>query len=333
MPDMISSSNKKFVNKPFNKEMKNLLLCLFSLIFLISCNTPPQPKIVHGERILIINADDLCMNDETSRAIIEAYKSGIVTSTSAFVTFTDPVKTLQYIHKEYPGMPIGIHLNLTEGKPVLPVSEIPTLVDKNGNFYTSDKIISKLSDMKIDEVRKELNAQVKLFLSSGVPLDHINCHHHIAALFTPFHTVMREISLMYKVPMRNPVPYSVYQKMNVKSGGGGSFAGKKMITYGILHPFKSIPMMKKVGPAAFIEQEKIDNEAGVRMPDWFIDSFFENATLDDLNSIVNQLPEGISELMCHPGRTGECKVLIDPEVRKNLNDSHVRLAGFDLIRK
>jgi predicted glycoside hydrolase/deacetylase ChbG (UPF0249 family) len=92
-------------------------------------------------------------------------------------------------------------------------------------------------------------------------------------------------------------------------------------------------MMKKVGPAAFIEQEKIDNEAGVRMPDWFIDSFFENATVDDLNSIVNQLPEGISELMCHPGRTGECKVLIDPEVRKNLNDSHVRLAGFDLIRK
>jgi hypothetical protein len=148
----------KFVNRPFNRAMRNLLVCIFSFIFLTSCNRPPQPKIVHGEKILIINADDLCMNDETSRAIIEAYQSGIVTSTSAFVTFTDPVKTLQYIHKEYPDMPIGLHLNLTEGKPVLSASEIPTLVDKNGNFYTSDNIISKLSDMKIDEVRKELNA-------------------------------------------------------------------------------------------------------------------------------------------------------------------------------
>jgi len=88
--------------------------------------------------------------------------------------------------------------------------------------------------------------------------------------------------------------------MNVNSGGGSSFAGKKMITYGILHPFKSIPMMKKVGPTAFIEQEKIDKEAGVGMPDWFIDAFFENATVNDLNSIIHQLPEGISELMCHP---------------------------------
>jgi predicted glycoside hydrolase/deacetylase ChbG (UPF0249 family) len=186
--------------------------------------------------------------------------------------------------------------------------------------------------MKIEEVRKELNAQVKLFLSSGVPLDHINCHHHIAALFTPFHIVMREISLKYKVPMRNPVPYSIYQKMNIRSGGGGSFAGKKMITYGILHPFKSIPMMKKVSPAAFVEQEKIDSEAGVRMPNWFIDAFFENATVNDLTSIIKQLPEGVSELMCHPGRAGELEVLTDPEVSQNLNECHVRLAGFYSVK-
>ena len=309
--------------------MRKILVPLLSLTFFTSCDKPPQPKVVHGEKVLIINADDLCLNDETSIRIIEAYKSGIVTSTSAFVTFTDPVSNLQIIHSEHPDLPIGLHLNLSEGKPVLPPNEIPSLVDKNGNFYSPDKIISKLADMKIEEVRKELNAQVKLFLSSGVPLDHINCHHHIAALFTPFHIVMREISLRYKVPMRNPVPYSIYQKMEIKSGGGGSFAGKKMITYGILHPFKSIPMMKKVGPAAFVEQEKIDADAGVKMPDWFIDAFFENATVNDLNSIIRQLPEGVSELMCHPGRAGEREVLTDLEVRKNLYECHVRLAGFN----
>jgi predicted glycoside hydrolase/deacetylase ChbG (UPF0249 family) len=313
--------------------MRNLLICFLSFTFLVSCDKPPIAKVVHGEKILIINADDLCMDDETSNAVIEAYRTGIVTSTSAFVTFTNPIQTLQGIHKEYPDLPIGLHLNLSEGKPVLSASEIPSLVDKNGNFYSPDNIISKLADMKIEEVRKELNAQVKLFLSSGVPLDHINCHHHMAVLFTPFHTVMREISLQYKVPMRNPVPYSIYQKMNVNSGGGGSFAGKKMITYGILHPFKSIPMMKKVGPAAFIEQEKIDKEAGVGMPDWFIDAFFENATVSDLNSIIQQLPEGISELMCHPGRPGEGKVLSDPDVRRKLEECHVKPGRFNLVRE
>lgn len=308
--------------------MRNILIPFLSLTMLTSCDQLSEPKVVHGDKILIINADDLAMNDETSKAIIDSYQSGIVTSSSAFVTFPGAIVNLQHIHKEYPELPIGLHLNLTEGKPVLPASEISTLVDKHGNFYSPDKIISKLADMKIDEVRKEFNAQVNLFLTSGVPLDHINCHHHITALFTPFHIVMREISVKYQIPMRNPVPYSIYKKMNIKSGGGGSFAGKRMITYGIFHPFKSIPLMKKVGPSAFVEQEKIDIEAGVKMPDWFIDAFFENATVNDLNSIIKQLPEGVSELMCHPGRPGEREVLTDPEVRKNLVECHVRLTRF-----
>jgi predicted glycoside hydrolase/deacetylase ChbG (UPF0249 family) len=313
--------------------MRNILIFFLSLTFFTSCGESPEAKVVHGEKILIINADDLCMDEETDKAIIETYRAGIVTSTSAFVTFTNPMQTLLRIHKENPDLPIGLHLNLSEGKPVLPASEIPSMVDKEGNFYSPEKIISKLHDMKIEEVRKELNAQVKLFLSSGVPLDHINCHHHMAVLFTPLHLVMREISLQYKVPMRNPVPYSIYKKMKMNSGGGGSFAAKSMIRWGVLHPFKSVPMMKKVGPAAFIEQEKIDKEAGVEMPDWFIDAFYENATVSDLETIIQQLPKGISELMCHPGRPSEGKVLSDPDIRKKLEEYHVRLGQFDLVRK
>ncbi|HZY24906.1 MAG TPA: ChbG/HpnK family deacetylase, partial [Bacteroidales bacterium] len=122
--------------------MRKILLSFFYFMMLTSCDKPPQPKVVHGEKVLIINADDLCMNNETSKRIIEAYKSGIVTSTSAFVAFPDAVANLQRIHKEYPELPIGLHLNLTEGKPVLSPTEIPSLVDKNGNFYSPDNIIS-----------------------------------------------------------------------------------------------------------------------------------------------------------------------------------------------
>jgi hypothetical protein len=64
------------------------------------------------------------------------------------------------------------------------------------------------------------------------------------------------------------------------------------------------------------------------MPDWFIDTFSKNATVYDLNSIINQLHEGVSELMCHPGRAGEREVLTDPEGRKNLVECHIRLSRF-----
>jgi predicted glycoside hydrolase/deacetylase ChbG (UPF0249 family) len=313
--------------------MKQIILCFLIILVLSSCGKPPKMKSVQGEKILIVNADDLCLDEESNRAILEAYHSGIVTSTSAFVTFPNSIQSLQRIHKENPDFPIGIHLNLTEGKPILTASDIPSLVDKNGNFYSPEQIISHLADMKTDEVRKEFNAQVKLFLSSGVPLDHIDCHHHMAALFTPFHVVMREISIQYKVPMRNPVPFSIYKTMKLRTGGGGSFAAKKVITYGMLHPFKSIPLMKKIGPDAFIEQEKINKSQGVNMPEWFIDAFFENATVDDLNSIIQQLPQGISELMCHPGRPGENQILSDPAVRKKLEECRISLSNYDFIRK
>ncbi len=312
--------------------MHKLFISIIMLSIFCSCSKQIQPKVISGDKLLIVNADDLCMNDETSNAIIDAYRNGIVTSTSAFVTFAEPVSALKRIHSEDPDLPIGIHLNITEGKPLLPAGEIPSLVDKNGNFFSPDQIMSKLPDMKIEDVRKELNAQVQLFISSGVPLDHINCHHHITALYTPFHSVMREICLQYNVPMRNPVPYSIYKKMNVNKGSGGASAAKEMIVYGLLHPFKSFPMMKVMGPAAFIEQEKINNEAGIKMPDWFIDSFFENASVSDLNSIIMQLPNGVSEIMCHPGRAGEVKVLSDPDVKTTLEKSQVRLVKFDTIK-
>jgi hypothetical protein len=60
---------------------------------------------------------------------------------------------------------------------------------------------------------------------------------------------------------------------------------------------------------------------------------YTNSDLYDLNSIINQLPEGISELMCHPGRPGERKVLMDADILKNLEVCHVKLGQFASVRK
>jgi len=84
--------------------------------------------------------------------------------------------------------------------------------------------------------------------------------------------------------------------------------------------------------------------AGLRTPDDFLDGFYgDGVTAENLRAIVRGLPEGTSELMCHPGRADEellagssyakerereIALLCDPELRTVLAEAGVRLIGF-----
>lgn len=295
-----------------------------------SCSSVPEKEVTSEKRSLIINADDLGFDQATNDAIIKCYTEGIVTSTTAYINFPDSVELIKSAHEKYPDFPIGIHLNITLGKPVLPPEEIPTMVNKKtGEFWNEDQILSHIADMSYEDVKKEVHAQIERFIETGVPLDHIDYHNHLLALYTPYHQIVREEALRLNVPVRNPVPYSTYKKIKVSSGGGDSAAISKMIVYGMLHPFKAIPMMKKVGPAAFIEQDKITRESGIKTPDWFVDVFYENSTPEIFLSILDQLPEGLSEIMCHPGSSeSEIKILTDPEIKEKLLEKEIELTDF-----
>jgi len=301
-------------------------------------------------RYLIITADDLCMTEGITKGIIEAYRNGIVTTTSALINYPGARETLIRVHIENPELLIGIHLNITTGRPVLPPEEIPSLVDRDGYFHHSHKIIKHLGNIQIDELRAEVNAQVELFLSTGVPLDHINSENHMLALYTPFHKVVRELAIEHGIPVRNPVPESVHGNIKVKKGGGSSKALAAMIGYAIRHPFKSFRMMKHVSPNAFREEEKRVIQEGIPVTDWLIDSFYGNADIETFISILEQIPPGISELMSHPGyacseesppgmdssyineRELELAVLTSTEVKEKLNELNIKLVDFTYLK-
>jgi len=87
-------------------------------------------------RRLIVNADDFGCSEEVNEAIIRAYNEGVLTSTSLMVTgsaFDHAVR----LASENPGLGVGIHLVTVMGRCVLPPSEIPSLVDLQGNFSDS----------------------------------------------------------------------------------------------------------------------------------------------------------------------------------------------------
>jgi len=95
------------------------------------------------------------------------------------------------------------------------------------------------------------------------------------------------------------------------------------------------------------ECRRILRAAGVRTPDAFLDRFYaENVSFETVERILRALPEGISELMCHPGfadpelkasstyveeREREVEILCDPRIRSLVQDSGIDLVGFGAL--
>ncbi len=274
-----------------------------------------------------------------------AWQDGIVTSTSAQVNLPGAPERIRAAHATYPDLPIGLHLNITEGKPVLPADQVASLVNEDGNFYSSDEITVHLPNISIDELRAELHAQAELLTQSGVVFDHIDYHNHMLALYTPFYPLVVELAQEYGVPVRQPVPESVFGQIKITSGSGSSAAMQEMFAFGIRHPRLAMQMMPYMTPDAFKKQAARLDILGIRTPNWFVDAFYNNATSEKMLSILAQLPPGVSEIMVHPGlddtdleqsstysfRSQELQVLTDPRVLADLESLNIQLIDFSFF--
>ena len=85
-----------------------------------------------------MNADDFGISEEVNEAIIRAFKEGVLRSCSLIVTGSafDHAVRLAKVNR---GLAVGIHLITIMGRPVLPSSEIPSLVDEEGNFLSDPR--------------------------------------------------------------------------------------------------------------------------------------------------------------------------------------------------
>src|SRR6516164_6153162 len=103
-------------------------------------------------RNLIVNADDLGWTAGVNRGIPEAPRSGIVTGTSLLANgraFDDGVRTAG----ELPRLGVGVHLNLSDGKPVATPEAVKSLLGEGGEFSGGpESLLFRLTT-------KSLNAQ------------------------------------------------------------------------------------------------------------------------------------------------------------------------------
>lgn len=132
---------------------------------------------------LIINADDLGYSPGVNRAIEELYRAGVVTSTSLLVNQAASEEGAE-IARRLPRLSVGVHLNLSRGRPLLSPGMVPSLVDETGAFCDPRQLFQRalLGQIRWYEAAAELEAQVEWALARGVQIDNLDTHVHFHTL-------------------------------------------------------------------------------------------------------------------------------------------------------
>ncbi|ADL07122.1 chitin disaccharide deacetylase [Thermosediminibacter oceani] len=147
---------------------------------------------------LIVNADDFGLTPGINRAVKQGVIEGIITDTTLMVNMPAAREAMDIAMECFPDR-VGIHLNLTCGRPVLDPAEVPSLVDKSGRFYRRRAALMERATLR--DIEKELRAQVDKFLRSGLKPSHLDCHHHLH-LHPMVAEIVAELALELNVPVR-----------------------------------------------------------------------------------------------------------------------------------
>lgn len=147
----------------------------------ISCIKKEEVPVL---RYIIINADDFGRHAEINRAVEEGLVHGCLRSATVMpggAAFAGAID----IARRHEELGLGVHFTLVDGHPILPPEEIPSLVGSEGDFLPDHTALLKRylkGSINLEEVRRELAAQLQKVEATGVPLSHVDSHQHMHTL-------------------------------------------------------------------------------------------------------------------------------------------------------
>jgi hypothetical protein len=153
-------------------------------------------------RRLIVNADDFGLTAGVSRGILRAHGAGLVTSTTVLASL-GPQPELDAAAAES-GLGLGLHVNLTWGRPVSPADRVASLVDAEGRFGRD--LAALQARARPDDVRRECEAQIEAFSRRfGRAPTHLDSHHHVHRTPGVMDAVV-DVALAARLPLRSQDP-------------------------------------------------------------------------------------------------------------------------------
>lgn len=281
-------------------------------------------------RRLIINADDFGLTPGVNRAIIEANERGVATSATLMANGGAFDHAVQ-LAKSASRLSVGCHVVLVDGAPVLEDRRIQSLIGKHpGKFedsLTAVTLRAVSGRLKADELEAEITAQIRKLQSAGIQVSHLDTHKHTHILPQVLRPLLRAARACGVRAVRNPfgpVRFSLlaerprlwkqYSKVKVLQSLAGKFRRA----------------------AADSGTVTTDGTVGI----------VATGSLDDrlFRHIVETLPEGTWEFVCHPGyndgdlqrvrtrlresRTQELQLLTSPQARRLLEENGIELISY-----
>ena len=276
---------------------------------------------------LIVNADDFGLHPLINAGIIKGHEEGFITSTSLMPSapyWQDAVE----LAKTHPELGIGIHLTLVGSVPsVLPKEKISSLLDDNGLFLPDYFAFAKryyTGAVKGVELEAELRAQIERALAAGVNITHIDSHQHTHVL-PGINTLVLKLCNEYNI-IRVRIPKEGYFFTGGYRTGVGRLIGRSGLSF--------------CADLAAMRADKL----GLRHPQHFFGMLAGghlNAQL--IANILRELPEGVSEIMTHPGLDSaalgkvfswqyhwrdELDAYLDAGNKRLLEELHIRTVTF-----
>jgi chitin disaccharide deacetylase len=226
--------------------------------------------------------------------------------------------------RRLPSLRVGLHLALTDARPLLPPQRLRGLVKRDGTFR-DDMARVGLELAARPGLRRRLAAEVAAqfhaFADTGLPLDHVNAHRHFHlhpfVARVAFRCARRHGAKATRVPAE---PWRLVRRIDP---AGRGWAG---------------PLL---GPWTMLLR-RLAARAGLAAPDRVFGLAWSGAfTRERVEAVLDRLPEGSTELYFHPAtRAGfpgaapgyryadELAALTAPSVRERAARPDIRRIGY-----
>jgi len=282
-------------------------------------------------RRLIVNADDFGLTPGVNRAIAEAHRGGVVTSSTLMATgsaFGDAVSVARSLRR----LAVGCHVILVDGRPALPIETIPDLADKAspGQFYTAlgsfarRAVIGKINP---EQIEAEATAQIRKLQDAGIVVSHLDTHKHTHILPQVLKPLLQAARTCGVRAVRNP-----FEPLNVSLAAGHPKLWRQLGIFSLLRGLagRFRAEVRRTGMAT------CEGSIGI-----ITTGFLDRALL---RRMIDSLPEGTWELVCHPGyndsdldqvktrlresRPAELQILTSEETRQLLAQNGIELISY-----
>ena len=240
-------------------------------------------------RRLIVNADGFGFGGGATQGILDAIREGgFISSISVNANFPE-VERVRDLVAQFPDISIGVHLNPMAGRPCLPPSQVPSLVDDQGFFFNS-KFMKALGRGKISfaELEAEFDAQIARVKDlAGDRLTHLDSqgNSHLS-YFDLFLKLAKKWGLRR---MRNNASLICLESATPRSTRLKAYLRNPHVW--LMHRYRKQQMHKA-------------QAAGMRMADMLITVGYagtgDKSDYDNWRRILSNLPDGTYEIYCHP---------------------------------